>query len=159
MMDEHYIMFADKDEPETVLLKVFPSELRRKYSPQSTNETTRIGVHAVLVMALEYKQTDVIVQMNTSNGAPFLVDAIPIILDNIEAVRITIMPANVTIVLRGDYVNELERYIYYFYPNILETNKYGQQDLIDAGPGFFHTPPVAHGMAVEIRERNVPSVG
>ena len=158
-MDEHYITFADEGEPETVLLKVFPYELRRKYSLQNSNETTRIGVHAVLEMPLEYKQTDVIVKMNTPNGAPVLVDAIPIILDNIEAVRITIMPANVTIVLRGDYVNQLERYIYYFYPNILETNKYGQQDLIDAGPGFFHTPPVAHGMAVEIRERNVPSVG
>jgi len=157
-MDEHYITFADEDEPETVLLKVFPSELRRKYSPQSTNETTRIGVHAVLVMALEYKQTDVIVKMNTPNGAPVLIDAIPIILDDIPAVKITFMPANVTIVLQGEYTNRLERYIYFFYPNILETNKFGQQDLIDASP-VYHTPPVAHGMAVEVRERNVPSVG
>ena len=146
-MDEHYITFADEDEPETVLLKVFPSELRRKYSPQSTNETTRIGVQ----MALEYKQTDVIVKMNTPNGAPVLVDAIPIILDNIEAVRITFMPANVTIIIRGEYTNRLERYVYYFYPNILETCKFGQQDLIDA--------PVVHGTPVEVRERIVPSVG
>ena len=150
-MDEHYITFADEDEPETVLLKVFPSELRRKYSPQSTNETTRIGVHAVLEMPLEYKQTDVIVKMNTPNGAPVLVDAIPIILDNIEAVRITFMPANVTMIVRGEYTNRLERYVYYFYPNILETCKFGQQDLIDA--------PVVHGTPVEVRERIVPSVG
>lgn len=157
-MDEHYITFADEGEPETVLLKVFPYELRRKYSLQNSNETTRIGVHAVLEMPLEYKQTDVIVKMNTPNGAPILVDAIEIILDNIEAVRITIMPANVTMIVRGEYTNRLERYIYYFYPNILETNKFGQQDLIDASP-VYHTPPVAHGMAVEVRERIVPSVG
>jgi len=151
-MDEHYITFADEDEPETVLLKVFPSELRRKYSLQNSNETTRIGVHAVLEMPLEYKQTDVIVKMNTPNGAPVLVDAIiPIILDNIEAVRITFMPANVTIIIRGEYTNRLERYVYYFYPNILETCKFGQQDLIDA--------PVVHGTPVEVRERIVPSVG
>ena len=158
MMDEHYITFADEDEPETVLLKVFPSELRRKYSLQNSNETTRIGVHAVLEMPLEYKQTDVIVKMNTPNGAPVLIDAIPIILDDIPAVKITFMPANVTIVLQGEYTNRLERYIYFFYPNILETNKFGPQDLIDASP-VYHTPPVAHGMAVEVRERNVPSVG
>ena len=68
-MEGHYISFthSNNSERETVLLKVFPSELRR---PQSTNETTRIGVHAVLVMALEYKKTDVIVKMNSPNGAP-----------------------------------------------------------------------------------------
>ena len=150
-MDEHYITFANEDEPETVLLKVFPSELRRKYSLQNSNETTRIGVHAVLEMPLEYKQTDVIVKMNTPNGAPVLIDAIPIILDNIEAVKITFMPANVTMIVRGEYTNRLERYVYYFYPNILETCKFGQQDLIDA--------PVVHGTPVEVRERIVPSVG
>ena len=151
-MEGHYISFthSNNSERETVLLKVFPSELRRKYSLQNSNETTRIGVHAVL--ALEYKQTDVIVKMNTPNGAPVLVDAIiPIILDNIEAVRITFMPANVTIIIRGEYTNRLERYVYYFYPNILETCKFGQQDLIDA--------PVVHGTPVEVRERIVPSVG
>ena len=150
-MDEHYITFADEDEPETVLLKVFPSELRRKYSLQNSNETTRIGVHAVLEMPLEYKQTDVIVKMNTPNGAPVLIDAIPIILDDIPAVKITFMPANVTMIVRGEYTNRLERYVYYFYPNILETCKFGQQDLIDA--------PVVHGTPVEVRERIVPSVG
>ena len=102
-------------------------------------------------MALEYKQTDVIVQMNTPNGAPVLIDAIPIILDDIQAVKITFMPANVTMIVRGEYTNRLERYVYYFYPNILETCKFGQQDLIDA--------PVVHGTPVEVRERIVPSVG
>ena len=152
-MEGHYISFthSNNSERETVLLKVFPSELRRKYSLQNSNETTRIGVHAVLEMPLEYKQTDVIVKMNTPNGAPVLVDAIPIILDNIEAVRITFMPANVTMIVRGEYTNRLERYVYYFYPNILETCKFGQQDLIDA--------PVVHGTPVEVRERIVPSVG
>jgi hypothetical protein len=153
-MDEHYITFADEDEPETVLLKVFPSELRRKYVPKSTKETTRIGLHAVLVMALEYTKTAVIVTKDTPNGASIHVDAIPLILDRLDSVKITFMPANVTFTMHGgDWLpNRLERYIYFFYPNIKETNKFGMQDLIDAGPVYHtpNTPPVAIGMPIDV---------
>ena len=137
-MDEHYITFADEDEPETVLLKVFPSELRRKYSLQNSNETTRIGVHAVLEMPLEYKQTDVIVRLGCCKGVPVLMEAVLVILKTLhplEDIEATFQPANVKLggscIADVSDVSEWKKLVYFFFPNILATNKFGKHDLIE----------------------------
>ena len=102
----------------------------------------------VLVMKLEYQKTEVILRLNEVNRTPVLSEAVEHMLDDVERVQIKIMPANVTFVLDlSKDVNLLDRYIYWFFPNILDTSMYGRKSLIDASC-VEHSPPTAHVVGV-----------
>ena len=135
MMDEHYIMFADKDEPETVLLKVFPSELRRQYVPTPGQGTQNISGIECTIMRMEYTNSDCIVRLACSDGVPVLFDAVLVILKTyhpLEDIEITFHPANIKLDsshLDLSDANECKKMVQYFFPNINVTNQY-ENDMI-----------------------------
>ena len=136
-MDEHYITFADDDEPETVLLKVFPSELRRQYVPTPGQGTQNISGIECTIMRMEYTNSDCIVRIGCRDGVPVLFDAVLVILKTyhqLEDIEITFQPANIKLDsshLDLSDANECKKMVQYFFPNILVTNKYGKDDLIE----------------------------
>ena len=130
-MDGHYISFKLENDEENELLRVYPVELRRTYAPESTERTTEIAGFEVGVMQMAYKLTDCIVRLRTKSGPKMLSDGIGTILDEYEVVTATFMPADITISIGVDEEDLLKKQIFYFFPDILTTNKYGRHNLID----------------------------
>ena len=130
-MEGCYVSFKDENNDETELLRVFPCELRRQYMPESTDRTMAVGEFTVQVLKMSYQTSDCIVRLRTKNGPEILSDAISIILYEHEAVTASFMPSNVTIDVAVDDIDHLKKLIYFLYPNITNTNRYGVHDLIE----------------------------
>ena len=131
-MEGCYVSFHDESNHSNELLRVYPSELRRQYMPESTDRTMAVGQRVVQVMKMSYQTTDCIVRLRTKNGPEILSDAISIILDQHEAVAACFMPSNVTIDIAPDeHIEHLKKLIYFFCPNIKNTSKYGVHHLIE----------------------------
>ena len=132
-MNGHYISFKDENDAENELLRVFPVELRRQYMymPESTDRTTEISGFQCGVMQMSYSTTECIVLLRTKNGPEILSDAISVILDQHDIVKATFMPSNVTIDVAVDDIEHLKKLIYFMFPNITNTNRYGVHDLIE----------------------------
>ena len=129
-MDGHYISFKNENNDSNELLRVYPSELRRQYMPESTDRTMAVGEFTVQVMKMSYQTTDCIVRLRTKDGPEILSDAISVVLEQHEVVKALFMPSNVTIDVAVDDTEYLKKLIYFLYPNITNTNKYGTHDLI-----------------------------
>ena len=130
-MEGCYVSFKDENNDSNELLRVYPSELRRQYMPESTDRTMAVGQQVVQVMKMSYQTTDCIVRLRTKNGPEILSDAISIILYEHEAVTASFMPSNVTIDVAVDDIEHLKKLIYFLFPNITNTNRYGVHDLIE----------------------------
>ena len=154
-MNGHYISFKDENSDANELLRVFPAELRRQYQPESTERTMSFGGNAVQVMHMVYKITDCIIHLRTKDGPICLSDAISVILEEHEAVNATFMPCNVTITIATDNIEIIKKMVYYFYPNIKNTNKYGIHDLIELDMNTVNVRPRPTGNA---RPRGIPQV-
>ena len=124
-MNGHYISFKDQ--------------------PESTERTMSVGEFTVQVMHMVYKITDCIVHLRTKNGPTCLSDAISVILDEHDIVKATFMPSNVTIDVAVDDIEYLKKLIYFMYPDITNTNKYGRHNLIDLDRTMPDTVPARRG--------------
>ena len=133
-MNGHYISFKDENSDATELLRVYPGELRRQYQPESTDRTMTVHNRAVQVMKMAYQMTDCIVHLRTKDGPVCLSDAISVILEEYDIVKATFMPCNVTIDVTVNDTEKLKKMVYFFYPSITNTNKYGIHDLIEIDP-------------------------
>lgn len=132
-MEDHYISFKTENNDQSELLRVFPCELRRTYVPEATKQNiTASGIEA-FVMKMAYTTTECIVKLRSANGPNCLVDAIVAMLDDHDTVNAHFMPCNVTVNVDCSNTDYLKKLIYYFHPDILTTNKYGSNDLIDIG--------------------------
>ena len=132
-MEGHYVSFKTDNNDQTELLRVFPCELRRMYVPEATKQKITVSGIDVFVMKMAYTTTECIVKLRSPNGSNCLVDAIPAILDGHGMVQATFMPCNVTVNVDCSNTEYLKKLIYYFHPDILTTNKYGSNDLINIG--------------------------
>ena len=130
-MEKHYVSFKSENNDQSELLRIFPYELRRKYQPLATKQKITVSGIDVFVMKMCYTSTDCIVKLRRPNGPNCLVDAIPSILHEHGTVNAIFMPCNVTINVACCDTDYLKKLIYYFYPDILTTNKYGSNDLIN----------------------------
>ena len=108
-MEGCYVSFHDESNHSNELLRVYPSELRRQYMPESTDRTMAVGQRVVQVMKMSYQTTDCIVRLRTKNGPEILSDAISIILYEHEAVTAYFMPSNVTIDVADDDIEHFEK--------------------------------------------------
>ena len=138
-MQGHYISFKDENNAGNEILRVYPAELRRQYLPQSTDRTMSVGNFTVQVIQMTYKVTDCIIHLGTPDGAICLVDALSVILEEHEVVTATFMPCSVTMcidVTEEKEIEHLKKMIYFMFPNIKNTSKYGVHHLIelDAAP-------------------------
>lgn len=152
-MNGHYVSFKHENDAENELLRVFPVELRRQYMPESTDRTTEISGFQCGVMQMSYSTTECIVLLRTKNGPEILSDAISVILDQHDIVKATFMPSNVTIDVQVDDTEQLKKLIYFLYPDITNTNKYGRHNLIDLDRTMPDTVP-----ARPRRARRIPEV-
>ena len=130
-MEGHYISFthSNNSERETVLLKVFPSELRRQYVPTPGQGTQNISGIECTIMRMEYTNSDCIVRIGCRDGVPVLFDAVLVILKTLhplEDIEATFQPANVKLggscIADVSDVNEWKKLVYFFFPNIQTTN-------------------------------------
>ena len=154
-MNGHYISFKDENNEGNEILRVFPAELRRQYQPESTERVMSVGEFKVQVMHMVYKITDCIVHLRTKDGPICLSDAISVILDEHEAVTATFMPCNVTQTIATDNIDAIKKMVYYFYPNIANTSKYGVHDLIELDMNTVNVRPRPTRAA---RPRGIPQV-
>ena len=142
-MDNHYIAFTHANEPEKELLTVYPSELRRQYVPMPGDGTQFISGVECTIMRMEYVHSDCLVRLGCSDGAYVLIDAAMIILKTLhelEEIEATFHPANIKLELSSHRLNDstenIKKMVEYFFPNILVTNKYGKDDLIEISTKF-----------------------
>ncbi len=142
-MDNHYIAFTHENEPDHELLRVYPSELRRQYVPTPGDGTQIISGVECTVMRMEYNYSDCLVRLGSSEGAYILIDAAMLILKTFhefEEIEATYHPANIKLELSSHRLNDstenMKKMIEYFFPNILVTNKYGKDDLIEISTKF-----------------------
>jgi hypothetical protein len=133
-MESCYVTFKDEDNDANELFRVYPDELRRQYQPESTDRTMTVHNRAVQVMKMAYQMTDCIVHLRTKDGPVCLSDAISVILEEYDIVKATFMPCNVTIDVTVNDTEKLKKMVYFFYPSITNTNKYGIHDLIEIDP-------------------------
>ena len=132
-MEGHYVSFKTENNDETELLRIFPCELRRMYAPEATKQKITVSGINVFVMKMAYTTTECIIKLRSSNGSNCLIDAVPAILDGHGMLKVKFMPCNVTLNVDCSNTEYLKKLIYYFYPDILTTNKYGSNDLINIG--------------------------
>jgi hypothetical protein len=142
-MEGHYISFTHSNEPEHELLRVYPSELRRQYVPTPGEGTQEISGIQCTVMRMEYTNSDCIVRLGCSEGVPVMFDAVLVILKTyypLEDIEATFHPANIKLELSSHRLNDstenIKKMVEYFFPNILVTNKYGKDDLIEISTKF-----------------------
>ena len=154
-MEGCYVSFKDENNDSNELLRVYPSELRRQYMPESTDRTMAVGEFTVQVLKMSYQTSDCIVRLRTKNGPEILSDAISIILYEHEAVTALFMPSNVTIDVQVDDIEHLKKLIYFLYPNITNTNKYGTHDLIKIDMNTVNVRPRSTRAA---QPREIPQV-
>ena len=112
-----------------------------QFQPESTERTMTVGAHTVQVMKMCYSMTDCIVHLRTKDGPVCLSDAISVILDENNIVKATFMPCNVTIDVTVNDTEKLKKMVYFFYPSIKNTNKYGIYDLIDISSDTVNVRP------------------
>ena len=132
-MEDHYVSFNIENNDQTEALRVYPCELRRTYAPEATNKTITVSGVEVFVMKMAYTSTECLAKLRSPNGPECLVDGISAILDGHDMINATFMPCNVKVNINCSNTEHLKRLIYFFYPNILTTNKYGSNDLINIG--------------------------
>ena len=157
-MEGCYVSFHDESNHSNELLRVYPSELRRQYMPESTDRTMAVGQQVVQVMKMSYQTTDCIVRLRTKNGPEILSDAISVILYEHEAVTASFMPSNVTIDVAVDDIEHLKKLIYFLYPNITNTNKYGTHDLIEIDMNTVNVRPMSTRAAQPREIPHVPAI-
>ena len=135
-MEGHYISFTHSNEPENKLLTVYPSELRRQYAAMASEQTQNIQGTECSVMRMGYTNSDCIVRLGCSDAVPVLFDAVLVILKTyhaLEDIEVTFHPANIK--LDSSHLdlsdgNECKKMVQYFFPNIVVTNKYCNDDII-----------------------------
>ena len=154
-MEGCYVSFKDENNDSNELLRVFPCELRRMYAPESTDRTMAVGQQVVQVMKMSYQTTDCIVRLRTKDGPEILSDAISVVLEQHEVVKALFMPSNVTIDVAVDDTELLKKLIYFLYPNITNTNKYGTHDLIKIDMNTVNVRPMSTRAA---QPRGIPHV-
>ena len=132
-MESNYISFKTDNNDQTELLRIYPCELRRTYQPEATKQKITVSGIDVFVMKMSYTSTECIVKLRRPNGPNCLVDAIPSILHEHGTVNATFMPCNVTVNVVCSDTDYLAQLIHYFHPDILTTNKYGSNNLIEIG--------------------------
>ena len=142
-MEGHYIAFTHANESKHELLRVYPSELRRQYVPTPGQGTQNISGIECTIMRMEYTNSDCIVRLGSRDGAYVLFDAAMIILKTLhelEEIEATFHPANIKLELSSHRLNDstenIKKMVEYFFPNILVTNKYGKDDLIEISTKF-----------------------
>jgi hypothetical protein len=101
-----------------------------------------VGEFTVQVMQMTYKVTDCIVHLRTKDGPICLSDALSVLLEEHEAVNATFMPCNGTITIATDNSEQIKKMIYYFYPNIKNTNMYGVHNLIETDTNTVNVRPL-----------------
>ena len=135
-MEGHYISFTHVNNSEKELTRVYPSELRRQYVPTPGQGTQNISGIECTIMRMEYTNSDCIVRLGSRDGAYVLFDAVLVILKTyhqLEDIEFTFQPANIKLDsshLDLNDSNECKKMVQYFFPNIVVTNKYGNDDLI-----------------------------
>ena len=119
------------------VFRVIPSEFRRQYVPESSDQLTTISGNEVTVMKMVYLESIIIVSLH--NGTNIALDAIDAILDSSGELSISgkidvkLMPANITIEFemfdKNSMIN-LKKMITFCYPNLYTTNVYQNESII-----------------------------
>jgi len=119
------------------VFRVIPSEFRRQYVPESSDQLTTISGNEVTVMKMVYLESIIIVSLH--NGTTIALDAIDAILDSSGELSISgkidvkLMPANITIEFemfdKNSMIN-LKKMITFCYPNLYTTNVYQNESII-----------------------------
>ena len=135
-MENCYITIAKTNQPEIELVRIFPLELRRIYLPASKIQYNE-NQDPVLVMDISYARTDCIVSMYTMDGPHVLIDSLELICSTCDDYSVTFKPSDIKLnfVVSDDGLNQLivilKKTIYFLFPNILTTNRFGTHDLIE----------------------------
>jgi hypothetical protein len=140
---QQYISFiehhgeTEDDTMDVEVFRVIPSEFRRQYVPESSDQLTTISGNEVTVMKMVYLESIIIVSLH--NGTTIALDAIDAILDSSGELSISgkidvkLMPANITIEFemfdKNSMIN-LKKMITFCYPNLYTTNVYQNQSII-----------------------------
>ena len=132
-MEKHYVSFKSENNDQSELLRIFPYELRRKYQPLATKQKITVSGTDVFVMKMSYTSTECLVKLRRPNGPNCLIDAVPVLLNENDMINATFMPCNVTVNVVCSDTDYLAQLIHYFHPDILTTNKYGSNNLIEIG--------------------------
>jgi hypothetical protein len=120
------------------VFRVIPSEFRRQYVPESSDQLTTISGNEVTVMKMVYLESIIIVSLH--NGTTIALDAIDAILDSSGElshfsgkIDVKLMPANITIEFemfdKNSMIN-LKKMITFCYPNLYTTNVYQNESII-----------------------------
>ena len=119
------------------VFRVIPTEFRRQYVPESSDQLTTISGNEVTVMKMVYLESIIIVSLH--NGTNIALDAIDAILDSSGELSISgkidvkLMPANITIEFemfdKNSMIN-LKKMITFCYPNLYTTNVYQNESII-----------------------------
>mgnify|MGYP006163217183 FL=1 len=140
---QQYISFiehhgeTEDDTMDVEVFRVIPSEFRRQYVPESSDQLTTISGNEVTVMKMVYLESIIIVSLH--NGTTIALDAIDAILDSSGELSISgkidvkLMPANITIEFemfdKNSMIN-LKKMITFCYPNLYTTNVYQNESII-----------------------------
>ena len=140
---QQYISFiehpgeTEDDGRDVEVFRVIPSEFRRQYVPESSDQLTTISGNEVTVMKMVYLESIIIVSLH--NGTNIALDAIDAILDSSGELSISgkidvkLMPANITIEFemfdKNSMIN-LKKMITFCYPNLYTTNVYQNESII-----------------------------
>ena len=140
---QQYISFiehhgeTEDDGRDVEVFRVIPSEFRRQYVPESSDQLTTISGNEVTVMKMVYLESIIIVSLH--NGTTIALDAIDAILDSSGELSISgkidvkLMPANITIEFamfdKNSMIN-LKKMITFCYPNLYTTNVYQNESII-----------------------------
>jgi len=121
-MEDSYIVFEDNQVPATEALRIFPLEFRRIYTVKASK--------------LEYQMSELICRLRTVDGPAVQIDTVPLILDGYQDMKVTLMPANITVVQEDsdtdNYLVWLKKIVYLSFPDITTRNLYCNNDLIPA---------------------------
>ena len=113
------------------VIRVYPTELRRQYLPASKIHMNDEN-EPILVMMISYARTDCLVSLRTHDAPHVLVDSLESICSNCDDFIATFLPSNVTIKFskEEDMITDLKKMIYFMYPNVQTTCRFGEHDLI-----------------------------
>lgn len=134
-MEDCYITVADAGFPDLEIIRVYPTELRRQFLPlarknfrvQNNNQN-----EPFLDISIEYARTDCIVSLNTVDGPTVLIDCVEDICANCDEFLVTFSPSHIKIkFLKNEMIKELKKMLYFSFPDILTSNRFGQYDLIE----------------------------
>jgi hypothetical protein len=149
-MENSYIEFSHG---ESVVLRIYPSVLRRVYAP----------VENELTMKVEYQITECIIHLDPfARTPPVQIDCLRFLLYEIDEILtvkvndIVVHHLDASKTLLTKDIDVLKFLVYSFFPNIRTTNQYENKDIITSIEASMNTCTVA--AAIPVNEEEVPRV-